>query len=94
MIILNAATHREHWYPEGLEDHYLVGVSDTGYSNNKLAFEWIKHFDRFSQKRIHGQYRLLLLDGHESYQTTKFIEFCNSKKIIPFYLPPYSTYFL
>lgn len=94
MIILNATSHWEHWFPSGLDDHYLVGVSDSGYSNDKLGLKWIKDFDRFTIKRMRGQYRLILFDGHESHTTYEFISFCNEKKIIPFCLPPHTTHFL
>jgi hypothetical protein len=94
MVIIAATTFREHWYPSTLHDNYLMAVSETGYSNDELALSWIHHFHRFTEKRIHGQYRLLLLDGHESHQTFEFIEFCNEHKIIPFCLPPHTTHFL
>jgi hypothetical protein len=94
MVIINATTHREHWFPSSLDDHYLMGVSDSGYSNDELGLKWIHHFDRFTIKRMRGQYRLILFDGHESHTTFEFITFCNEKKIIPFCLPPHTTHFL
>jgi hypothetical protein len=94
MVIIAAATHREHWYPPSLHDNYLMAVSDTGYSNDELALAWIHHFQKFTEKRLRGKYRLLLLDGHESHQTIEFIEFANKHNIIPFCLPPHTTHFL
>jgi len=34
------------------------------------------------------------MDGHSSYVNIKFVKFCWLKKIIPIYLPLYSTYLL
>jgi hypothetical protein len=94
MVILSATTHRENWYPPGLEDNYLVGVSDSGYSNDELGLRYIEHFNKFTKDRRCGQYRLLLFDHHESHETYEFLKFCDDEKIIPFGLPPHSTHFL
>lgn len=94
MVILNAASHREQWIPNTVENSVLYGLSESGYSNAELALEWIKHFDRFTTPRQRGLYRLLLFDGHDSHTTFEFINFCDKRKIIPFALPPHSTHFL
>jgi hypothetical protein len=94
MIILNAASHREHWFPAGVGDDYLVGVSDSGYSYDGLALDWVKHFNSFTAPRQRGVYRLLLFDGHESHTTFEFLSYCRDNKIIPFSLPPHTTHFL
>jgi hypothetical protein len=44
MIILSGALHQAKWYTK-LPDNYLVGVSETGYSNDELSIDWLKHFD-------------------------------------------------
>lgn len=80
--------------PEDVNDSYLFGLSDIGYSNDELAAQWIKHFNRFIAPRQQGVYRLLLFDGHESHTTYEFLSFCDMKKIIPFSLPPHTTHFL
>jgi Tc5 transposase DNA-binding domain len=38
MLIIPGKTHLEAWYPD-LDDNVLVGVSDTGYTNDELSFE-------------------------------------------------------
>jgi hypothetical protein len=59
-----------------------------------MGFEWLKHFDQHTINRSVGTYRLLILDGHESHQSTEFREYCKEKKIIPLYLPPHSSHLL
>jgi hypothetical protein len=49
MLIIPGKRHLESWYPD-LDDNVLVSVSDTGYTNDELSFEWIKHFHRHSRK--------------------------------------------
>jgi Tc5 transposase DNA-binding domain len=49
MLIILGKRHLEGWYLD-LDDNILVGVSDTGYINDKLSFKWIKYFHRHSKK--------------------------------------------
>jgi hypothetical protein len=38
MVILPGKVHQEHWYTKlGLEDDYLIGVTESGYSNDHMA---------------------------------------------------------
>ena len=41
-----------------------------------------------------GRYRLLILDGHSSHATASFDQFCTERRIIPLYMPPYSSHLL
>jgi len=94
-IILAAKQHRAHWYrqPE-LHPETVIATSPTAYSNDEIAIDWIKHFERKSSCYGVGSYRLLILDGHGSHHTREFIQFCDEHKIIPFGLPPNLTHLL
>jgi len=95
MLILSGVYHEEEWYTDtGLEDDVLVAVSDTGYANDELRLEWLRHFERYSARRQVGVYRLLLLDDYDSRYTKEFIGFCDDHKIVPFCFPPYSIHLL
>ncbi|KAM9873287.1 transposase [Verticillium dahliae] len=69
-------------------------MSQTGYSNDQISLEWVKHFERHSAKTSIGSKRLLLLDGHGSHHTKEFIQYCDDHQIIPFGLPPHLTHLL
>ena len=95
MVILKGVLLQERWFTTtNIGDDYLIAVSDTGYSNDVLCFQWIKHFERFTTKRRHSKWRLLLLDGYGSHCTKEFLDFCNDHHIIPFCLPPHTTHLL
>jgi len=95
MVILPGVLHLEDWTTKTeLEDDVLLAVSESGYSNDLLCLEWLKHFERFSALRQVGVYRLLLLDGYGSHCTRDFISFCNQQNIIPFCLPPHTTHLI
>lgn len=61
--------------------------------NNKLALDWVKHFNKFSTARQHSIYRLLIFNNLGSYVTREFIQFCDDKKIIPFALLLHTLHF-
>ena len=94
MVIVSDVLHQERWSTTDIEGDTLIAVSDTGYSNDVLCFEWIKHFERFTAKRRHRKWRLLLLDGYGSHCTKEFLNFYDDRHIIPFCLPPHTAHFL
>jgi len=67
MVILLGVLHLENLITNThLEDDVLLAVSESGYSNDLLCLEWLKHFERFSAVRQVGVYRFLLQDGFGS----------------------------
>jgi hypothetical protein len=36
---------KEKHSPKGLNDGIWIAVSELGYTNDVLSFEWLKHFD-------------------------------------------------
>ena len=93
MLILTGKVHLERFYRD-LQGQMLVGLSDTGYSNDELALEYIYHFDRQSQKSQKGGHRILLCDGYKSHLTREILEFCELKNIHIFALPPHTSHIL
>jgi hypothetical protein len=55
---------------------------------------WLRHFHKHTNYRRVGAWRLLPFDGYVSHLSYKFISYCESGKIIPFYLLPHSTHLL
>jgi len=93
MIIIKSSTILEKWIDD-LPDQYLIGISDSGYSNDELSFEWIKHFNLQSRRKLRGVWRVLLLDGYGSHHTREFIQYAWENQILLFTLPPHTTHFL
>ncbi len=51
MLILCGKYHREKWVKENdWNDNLALAVSDIGYSNDEISFEWLDHFDKHTQK--------------------------------------------
>ena len=69
--------------------------SPSGWTNNKLGFQWLTQiFDRETKAKAQRSWRLLILDGHGLYISMKFIDYCDSHRILLAIYPPHSTYTL
>jgi hypothetical protein len=73
----------------------FFGVSGSGWSNNRLSLAWLQQvFKRFTAAKARRKYCLLLIDGHRSYLTEEFLEYCYRHKILLGIYLPHSTYTL
>jgi hypothetical protein len=59
----------------------------------KLVLEWIKNFDKYTKDKVEeGEYRLLLVDGHNSHYTVAFLLYAREHLIVVFCYIPHSTH--
>jgi hypothetical protein len=72
----------------------VITLSENGWTTNTIGFEWIQHFDKHTKGRTTGTYRLLVLDGHESYISVEFQQYCQENHIITLCMPPHSSHIL
>ncbi len=94
-IIFKAAYQQDSWFEKLNNSSSKIATSSKGWTDNELGLLWLKqHFEVETAKRQRGEYRMLLLDGHESHCTLEFIEFAVEKKIILLVLPPHTTHLL
>jgi DDE superfamily endonuclease len=94
IIVLKTATLLEKWIVNELADDTMLLYSESGYSNDDINLKWVKHFDRATQRKIQGVFRLLILDGFSSHIKYDFVKYAQHFKIILFGLPPHTTHFL
>ena len=66
------------------------GFSDSGWSNNQLAIEWIRDWF-IPQTGGHGKHRLLVLDGHESHESLEFSRIAIEAGVHLFSIPPHTS---
>jgi hypothetical protein len=70
-------------------------VSENGWTNDELGLVWLKEiFNKYTEARTIGQYRLLILDGHGSHVIPEFDLFCSDHSIIVLCMPPHSSHLL
>ena len=79
-VIFKGVNKQKAWY-DVLEDiHSEIATSENGWTDNELGLDWLKKcFEPATAKYLHGEYRLLIVDGHASYISTEFIKFCRKE---------------
>jgi hypothetical protein len=94
-IIYKGRVHISAWYEEAsILRQWKLSVSENGWTNNALGLEWLKHFDAHTKAQQVGAYRLLILDGHESYLNQDFKDYCLENKILTLCMPAHSSHIL
>ena len=87
--------HRATWYSSGnLPYDWAIAVSENGWTDDEIGYEWIQHFDKHTKAHTKGTKRLLIMDGHGSHHSGRFEEFCVQNSIITLCLPPHSSHLL
>ena len=96
MAIMKGVVILKRWFTELPPelDNLLVGMSNSGYSNDMLFFQWLQHWEHFTRISRRGKYRMLLLDGYDSHLTYSALKFCEQQKVVVVLLPPHTSHFL
>ncbi|KAM4061679.1 DDE superfamily endonuclease [Hirsutella rhossiliensis] len=82
-IIVSGKCHLSTWYEDSdIPRDWVISTSDNGWTTNERGLEWIRHFDRHTKPRSSANYRLLILDGHESHHSTDFELYCKGNNIV------------
>jgi hypothetical protein len=63
MIIMAGIVFKEQHFNNDLADGVLFGISESRYTNDRLSFEWIKHFNLQTKDTKRGKYRMLIWMG-------------------------------
>jgi hypothetical protein len=80
------------WIPNETLAGWKFITSKKGWTSDLIGFEWLKtHFQPFVSKSNNSRH-LLIIDGHSTHVTARFIAYCIISKIDLFLLPPHSSY--
>jgi hypothetical protein len=93
MLVIKGSQFLARYFAD-LPDRYCTAMSDTGYSNDEICLDWVKHWEKESRTIQKGVWRLLLFDGFESHLSMEFLDVLESNKVIPYRLIPHSTHLL
>lgn len=75
------------WFPDQHQSHAALTTSPSAFINSEIFFEWFSTHFPFDEER----WQLLILDGHKSHTTEKFMMFALRHKVIPLYLPAHMS---
>jgi DDE superfamily endonuclease len=95
IVIMLSQQMKEKHFPKGLNDGIQIAVSESGYTNDVLSFEWLKHFDT-QTRPPNNEWRMLVMDGYGLHLTIEFVDYCYKPnvKISVFLLLAHSTHLL
>jgi hypothetical protein len=93
-VILPGKVFMESWIHENLEGAEIMMLSDTGYTNDKLATWWLEHFIKHTDSGPDKPWKLLLLDGHASHECPQFVLKAEENNIALFRFPSHLTHIL
>ncbi|KAK8096377.1 uncharacterized protein PG998_014245 [Apiospora kogelbergensis] len=94
-LIVQGKYHLSSWAHEcDLPRDWVIKPTPNGWTDNETVLDWIKHFDKHTQMRSKGPYRLLILDGHESHISAEFEVYCKDNKIVTLSMPPHPSHLL
>ena len=69
--------------------------SPNGWTSKDLGFHWLSRIFNMETKRKarNGRdYRLLIVDGHNSHVNMRFLDYCNKHRILVAVFPPHATH--
>lgn len=69
-----------------------LGYQKKGWTDGEISIEWIKIFDKKTHAKANGKYWLLVVDGHNSYYTSKFLRYAHKNQIIVICYPTHATH--
>jgi hypothetical protein len=61
------------WYQDKLKGGKKVLLSETGFTSDELALEYLQYFIQHTSAIPRGPFILLLMDNHGSHRTPQFI---------------------
>lgn len=90
-IIMSARQYLEKWFEvDTLDPKTSIDKSDTGYSNDDIAMDYLEHFNDNAPAK--GAWRMLICDGHGSHSHEEFAKRCDELQIIVLQLLPHTTH--
>ena len=71
----------------------VIRLSKSGWIDNELFLDWMKHFNSQRKKTSDGA-TLLILDGHSSHMSIDCLKYSQEHNIVMLCLPAHCTHFL
>ena len=80
------------WFLEDLHSDTQIIPAENGFTSDKIALEFLKHYIMNSDSRPDADWKLMLMDNHGSHCTPEFVFLANENHILPFPFIAHLTY--
>lgn len=97
MIIYAGAGHYMGWHKltDARANNFRFSYSKKGWTNHVLSYAWLTEVFEPNTRPVQPKdWRLLIVDGHDSHVTIEFISFCEDHLIKLYCLPSHITHLL
>src|SRR6186713_592626 len=80
-ILLKGQYLLSSWYTAtNLPGDWPLKYTENRWTDNKTGLDWLKHFDKHTESRTKGAYRMLVFDSHDSHDSVEFDQYCEANK--------------
>jgi hypothetical protein len=84
----------DNWFNDELDPNTIIDMSDSGYTNDEIGVQWLKHFILHTKSGLNTCKKLLIYDRHGSHNTNEFKCLAAANNIFLLMLPPHLTHIL
>ncbi|RYO92532.1 hypothetical protein DL764_008115 [Monosporascus ibericus] len=96
LIIFSGVNVQQQWFPDTEDQPYkdwYFTASSNGWTNTDIRLKWLrKVFIPHTKPANPREWRLLIIDGHNSHTTEEFMWTCLINRIYIVFLPSHSSY--
>jgi len=94
MIIIQEKQVMTSWFSSELDPDIYIIVFEKDFINDKIVIEFLKHYIKHSDARSNSEWKLFLINNHESHKILKFIQLANENHILSYFLLTYLTHYM
>jgi hypothetical protein len=84
----------DNWFNDELDPNMVINMSNSRYTNDEIGVQWLKHFILHTKSGLNACKKLLIYNGHGSYNIGAFRRLAAANNIFLFKLPAHLTYIL
>ncbi|RYP57346.1 hypothetical protein DL771_011489 [Monosporascus sp. 5C6A] len=96
LVIFNGGDVQQQWFPDSDDEAYeswYFTTSENGWTNTEVGLKWLREvFIPNTKPEDPDEWRLLVIDGHNSHTTEDFMWMCLQNKIYIIFLPAYASH--
>jgi hypothetical protein len=92
LVIVQEKYMMSDWFSPEMDLETTVITSEKSFTNNQIGFEFLKHFINHTDAGPHSEWKLLLMNNHDSHETPEFLKLANENHILPYPLISHLTH--
>lgn len=94
-LIMNGTTFSPKSIPENAGFDWKFSAQENDFSTEQHGIDWLEnHFDPLTKRYTKGKYRMLIVDGHTSHVSCRFMLSALERGIIVFLMPTHTSHAL